>query len=259
MRFILIFILLSSQVASAQRNLNRDSFMIKVRPVLNGILGNFYQMVSLFPEFPKELIPLIEEVNTLTEDKEALKESCPRVIDSNCRPILKTLRKKLVKIRALSMKLMAQSNMSTSLHINSLSGLNLIYKFDLKLEEVKGQIDNASFFFAAQIPQRHKTYLVIKQLDELNTYVSLAVVDYIPYEYREDFSHFYFNFVHPVQLQLTKSSNYEFLNRNVNSLNFAVNLLNMNLTKKNKKTPEGMGPYLAIIHNKWNSLLRYYF
>jgi hypothetical protein len=36
-------------------------------------------------------------------------------------------------------------------------------------------------------------------------------------------------------------------------------LLNQSLTKRNKKTPEGMGPYLATIHNRWNSILRYYF
>jgi hypothetical protein len=110
----------------------------------------------------------------------------------------------------------------------------------------------------AQISDKKNTATLVKQIDELQTVLSLAVVEYIPYGYREDFRHFYFDFVHPIELQVSKNNNYEFLNRNVSALNFAINLLNQNLTKRNKKTPEGMAPYLSLIHNRWNSLIRYY-
>lgn len=153
---------------------------------------------------------------------------------------------------------MAQQKISSALYLNSLSGIRLVSQFDYELEEAKGYLDNSSFMLTAQIPQKRETYFIIKELDELNTLLSLAVVEFIPFMYREDFRQFFFNFVYPVQLQISKNMNYEFLNRNVNSLNFAVNLLNMNLTKR-KKTPEGMGSYLSVIHNRWNSILRYYF
>jgi hypothetical protein len=259
MTILLMLLLLFSPVSYAQRNLGRDSFMANVRPVLNGILNDFYQMITLFPAFPKEIIPLIQEVDTLSTYKENLKDACPRLIDKNCNQILKPLREKLTKIKALSLQVMSHQKLSSSLYMSSLSGLRLVNDFDTKLEEVKGYIDNASFLMTAQIPQRRATYFVIKEMDELSTLLSLAVVEYIPFNYRENFRHFFFNFVHPVQNQISKHKNYEFLNRNVNSLNFAVHLLNMNLTKRTKKTPEGMAPYLSVIHNRWNSLLRYYF
>jgi hypothetical protein len=99
---------------------------------------------------------------------------------------------------------------------------------------------------------------MIKELDELTTIVSLAVMEYIPLNYKEDFRHFFFNFIHPIQQQISKKNNYEFLNRNIYSLNFSINLLNQTLTKK-KKTPEGMAPFLAVIHNRWNSIIRNYY
>ena len=157
------------------------------------------------------------------------------------------------------MEVMTQQKMSQSLNINSLAGMRIVTQFDSELDEIKGYLDNAAFILTAQIPQRRETYFVLKELDELNTLISLAVVEYIPYNYQDDFRHFFFNFVYPIQIQISKNKNYEFLNRNVSSLNFAINLLNQNLTKRNKKTPEGMAPYLAVIHNRWNSLLRYYF
>lgn len=259
MRILLLSCLIFAMpLAHAQRRLTRDTFLVNVRPVLNGILGDFYQMVTLFPDFPKELIPLIQELDTLTTDKETLKESCPRLIDKNCKVTLESMRQKLSKIRSLSNILLKEQKMSSSLYLNSLSGQRLVGEFDVELEEVKGSLDNASFLISAQLKERRETYQILKDLDELNTLLALALVEYVPYSYREDFRHFYFNFVHPIQIQISKFKNYEFLNRNVSSLNFAINLLNMNLTKR-KKTPDGMGPYLSVIHNRWNSLLRYYF
>lgn len=259
MRILLIIMLiLSPSVSLAQRKVSPESFKVKVRPILNGILGDFYQMITLFPDFPKEVIPLIQELDTLTLDKETLRLSCPRVLNYKCKDTVTALREKLGIIKALSFKLMAQQKMSSALYLNSLSGLRLVAQFDSELEEIKTYLDNSSFLMTAQIPQKRETFYVLKELDELNTLLSLAIVEFIPFMYREDFRTFFFNFVHPVQLQISKNLNYEFLNRNVNSLNFAINLLNMNLTKR-KKTPEGMGSYLSVIHNRWNSILRYYF
>lgn len=257
MRILVLFILLMSQTAFAQRSLNRESFMVNVRPVLNGILNDFYQMVTLFPDFPKEMVPLIQELDNLTEDKETLRETCPRLIEVKCKVTLTSLRTKLQKLRALSLDVLTQQKMSSALYLNALSGTRLLTQFDNELEDIKGKLDNASFLMTAQIPNKVETYTILKDLDELNTFVSLAIVEYIPFVYKDDFRHFYFNFVQPIQLQISKNRNYEFLNRNVDNLNFAINLLNMTLTKR-KKTPDGMGPYLATMHNRWNSLLRYY-
>ncbi len=258
---IIIFLLLAlclSPQTFAQKSLNRESFMVNVRPTLSGILGDFYQMVTLFPEFPRELIPVIQGLDELTPQKELLVSTCPRRIDSKCKVTLDNMRGRLVRLRAQTIVLLNAQRPSASPYINSLAGLRLVTEFDQELEEVKGLLDNTSFLISAAIPQKRETYLILKELDELNTLLSLAVVEHIPFLYKEDFRHFFFNFVHPIQQQISKNSNHEYLNRNITALNFAVNLLNQTLTKK-KKTPEGMGPFLAAIHNRWNSLLRYYF
>lgn len=246
-----------SQAAYAQRSLSRETFMVNVRPVLQGILSDFYQMVALFPDFPKELVPVIEALDDLTVDKENLRETCPRLLEVKCKSSVDNLRSKLLQIRSLNLKLLSGQKASSALHLNALSGMRIVTEFDSEVEEVKGFLDNASFLMTAKIPQKKETFALLKDLDQLSTMISLSVVEYVPYLYKDDFRHFYFNFVHPIQLQISKHKNYEFLNRNVSSLNFTINLLNMTLTKR-KKTPEGMGPYLNTIHNRWNSLLRYY-
>ena len=259
MRIFFIFLLLTSSHAFAQKRLNADSFKVNVRPILNGILSDFYQMITLFPDFPKELIPVIKELDSITTEKEILVDNCPRVLNDKCLEQIDILRSKLRNLKELSFILLSRQPMASTLYLNSISGIKTVNNFDAQLELVKGQLDNASFLIKAKLKDKVETYSILKEVDELNPLLSLALVEFIPYTYRVDFRHFYFNFVHPIQQQISKNINYEFLNRNVNSLNFAINLLNMNLTKRNKKTPDGMGPYLATIHNRWNSILRYYF
>jgi hypothetical protein len=257
MRILIFYLALTSQLF-AQRSLSRESFMVNIRPGLHSIIEDFYQMVALFPEFPKTILPLVQELQMLNSEKEALKSTCPRQIDKGCKEILNALNVRLGEVKALSFRLLTEQNFSSSFYINSLSGLRITSEFDLAVESLKGDINNASFLIASGLPFKKDTFSVIKNFDNLSTLISLSFVEYIPFTYREDFRHFFFNFVHPIQQQISKYQNYQFINRNITSMNFAVNLLNQTLTKK-KKTPEGMGPYLSAIHNRWNSLLKFYY
>lgn len=259
MKFLLPLLLLFSIQAHAQKSISAGTFQTNVRPVLSAILSDFYQMITLFPDFPKELIGVLDEIDELHGEKELILEKCPRILTLNCLENINNVRARLVGIQARTMELISHQKMSYNLHMNPISGIRTSYDFQAEMEELKGLLDNSSLILKAKASQKKPTHHIVKKMDELSTYISLTVVEYVPFLYREDFRHFYFNFVHPIQQQISKHQNYEFLNRNINSLNFALNLLNQNLTKRNKKTPEGMAPYLSTIHNRWNSMLRYYF
>ncbi len=259
MKFLLPLLLLISFQAHAQKSISAATFQTHVRPILSGILSDFYQMITLFPDFPKELIGVLDEIDELHGEKELILEKCPRYLNLICLQNINKVRARLVGIQARTIELISHQKMSYNLHMNPISGIRTSYDFQIEMEELKGLLDNSSLILKAQANQKKPTHHIIKKMDELSTYVSLTVVEYVPFSYREEFRHFYFNFVHPIQQQISKHQNYEFLNRNINSLNFALNLLNQNLTKRNKKTPEGMAPYLSTIHNRWNSMLRYYF
>ncbi len=258
MRYLFILLLLCTSTTWAQRRLDQHTYQVKVRPILNGIVGDFYQMITLFPYFPQEIIPLIQEVSQLSPLTENLRITCPRLLNKDCGGITNSLREELFKIQTLSLKLKRQVKMSPELHLSSISALRFISMFDLKTERIKASLDNVSFLINAEIPVKNETHSIIKDIDELDTLISLALQEFIPYAYREDFQQFFLNFIQPIKTHLAKRANPEFLYRNMNPLNFSVNLLNMNLTKR-KKTPDGMGSYLATMHARWNSLLRYYF
>ena len=259
MKIFIYFFLFFSLQAQAQKNLSSQTFQSSVRPILSGILSDFYQMITLFPDFPKELVSIIDEIDDLHGEKELIREKCPRTLELSCLENITNLRNRLVGVQSKTLELISRQKMSASLHMNPLAGIRTTNEFMLELEEIKGTLDNAALILKAGALQKKPTFQVIKKIDGLSTFVSLTVVEYIPFSYKEIFRDFYFNFVHPVQQQISKNNNYLFINRNIATLNFALNLLNQNLTKRNKKTPEGMAPYLSVIHNRWNSIIRYYY
>jgi hypothetical protein len=259
MKILLFFILLCNTQAHAYKTLSTQTFQSHVRPILSGILSDFYQMITLFPDFPKELISIVDEIDDLHGEKELIREKCPRNLVLACLVNITNLRNRLVGVQAKTLELISRQKMSSSLHMNPLAGIRTTNEFMIELEDIKGSLDNAALILKAGATLKMPTFEVIKKVDELSTFVSLTVVEYIPFIYKEDFRNFYFNFIHPIQQQISRVQNYEFMNRNITSLNFSINLLNQNLTKRNKKTPEGMKPYLAVIHNRWNAILRLYF
>jgi hypothetical protein len=259
MRFLFLILLFVSQNTWAQKKLTAQVFQTNVRPILSGIISDFYQMISLFPDYPKEMVSLALQFNQLDSDQIALRSYCQNKMNKNCLVAIDALRKKLIPIENTSLKLLSHDQMTSSLYLNSIIGYRMINEFHNDLYAFKGSLDNHSFLYRANIKERSSTFDFVKKLDELHALISLAVVEFIPFNYKSDFRGFFSNFVHPIESQLYKQSNYEFFNQNLNSLNFSVNLLNQNLTKRNKKTPEGMAPFLSVIHNRWNSILRYYF
>jgi hypothetical protein len=259
MKLLIVSLLFLSFESHAQKKLGPEQFQSSIRPVLSGILSDFYQMISLFPDFPRELITIIDELDGIESEKASLLEKCPKRLEKSCLENINRLRGKFLSIQAKSFKLIANQKMNSNLHMNPLGGIRSTNEFQFKLESIKGELDNASLIISAGANQKKETYQLIKKMDELSTYASLTVVEYVPFSYQADFRHFYFNFIHPLQLHISQYKNHEFLYRNIDSLNFAINLINQNLTKRNKKTPEGMAPFLALMHNRWNSILRYYY
>jgi len=74
MKFFLPILLLISLSANAQKSISAQTFQTNVRPVLSGILSDFYQMIMLFPDFPKELVGIVDEIDELHGERSLVSE-----------------------------------------------------------------------------------------------------------------------------------------------------------------------------------------
>ncbi len=258
MKFVLFLLLFLSFQTWAQKSISAQVFQVNVRPILQGIIGDFYQMIGLFPDYPKNIIQISSDLQNLENEKEILLNSCSHKLDQNCLSAIDELRKKILPIEIATSKILQHKTFDNTPYLDQLVGQRILRDFYSDLIQFQYKLDNASLFIKSKVRTNHNGIYFVKLFDQLQIQLSLAIIEFIPTIYKAEFKSFYSNFIHPIEKHSSQKSSHQHFSQNISHLNFSINLLNQNLTKRNKKTPEGMAPFLSIIHNRWNSILRYY-
>lgn len=74
--------------------------------------------------------------------------------------------------------------------------------------------------------------------------------------FRTEFSSFWSDFLRPVQNLILPQNDKSLFIHKLNDFNLRLNILNVTLTKRNKKTNKQTATILKIIHNRWNNILK---
>jgi hypothetical protein len=253
--FVLIFL---TKFTWGNSTISPQTFQINIKPILSSIIQDYYQMLSLFKGYPPEIISIVKLFNNLEDEKKSLENICSQKNPNDCFTLLAKIKNQINEIETLSLGLLGNIELENSLYFNSIIGIRQVTELHLGLMELKYKLSQISFLQYTKIKNQKSPYRLMKMIDELQLKSSLCLIDFVPRQYKEEIKTFYFDFIFPLERQLKRDSNVIFFNQRLNALNFSLNLLNQNLTKRNKKTPEGWAPYLLTIHNKWNSIFRYY-
>ena len=100
-------------------------------------------MITLFPDFPKDLVSIGDEIDDLHGEK------CPRNLEIACLENITNLRNRLVGVQAKTLALISRQKMSSSLHMNPLAGIRTTNEFMLELEDIVGSLANAALILKA--------------------------------------------------------------------------------------------------------------
>lgn len=258
MKILVFLCLFITQAAIAQRELPAGVFRSVARPQLSGIVSEFYQMIELFPDYPQNINQLLHTSRQFEDDKQVLIETCPRYINQACLPTIEKMLKGIQDLDQQTTTFYGQLKSNQEPYISALTGLRFIDLYQNELIKLKSALEFASFTYRAKKSQI-KTDPIIFLHDRMKTYLSLSVPEFTPYVYKEDFKQFYMNFIRPLEHHLSTPTAHTFFYKNIKELNFNLNLLHQNLTKRNKKTPAGMAGNLNNLQNRWNLILRSYY
>src|SRR5690606_6154016 len=218
------------------------------------IQSDFFHILNQFPDFPRELPPLINSFYNHQEIKNHLPLECPRLLNSQCIKEVNTLKSYLFDFNTKLDSIITKLKPTPTNYLNPIVGIKHLSSSSSKLWALKIELDFASFLIDAQLPTTLTSLDVIHRLDQIRTELILAMLQFIPPLYQTEFKTFYFEFIHPLRM----NKNHDYLVSNVLRLNFNLNLFVQSLTKRNKKTPEGSNQYLQLMHMRWNGILRFY-
>lgn len=234
------------------------TFQSQIRPQLHGLVSEFYDMVIMFPDYPRGMSKIVSLSNRFESSKQTLIEKCPRYLNAECLPVIEEMIKNAQDLSALTLSFYGEIKMAHEPYISGITGLRFINQYNSELEKFKGQLELASLTYRAK-KLNIKIDPILLAHDHMRTYLSLSVVEFIPYLYKDNFKQFYMNFVRPMENNLSTPTAHTFVFKNIKDLNFNLNLLHQNLTKRNKKTPTGMGSNLNQLQNRWNLVMRGYY
>lgn len=256
MKCILLALAILS-AAPAQAKLSHGTYQVHIRPQLVGIYQDFRQILGNFTDYPPEVLQLLSDLDRLREGARQLKRTCPLRTTKDCLPALTTIQLELRALERLFIKYQGNTRFSAATGLSPISGQSVWLRLDEARARLLSTVDVEIFCLSAgRTSTRAVTNELIRGVDEIESFGDLLVVEFIPPKFQNDFRSAWMNFFRPLHRHAEIEGRVTFLTTNLEQLNFYWNLLNMRMTKRMKKTPEGMSGPLNAIQNRWNQIVR---
>lgn len=258
MKLFFASLLLSLSVAAASEvKLSEQSFQVHVRPQLVNIQQAIQQILLTFPGYPVQVFTMQSLVDQLTAVTAEAQKLCPGRLQRACLPQINRAVLLLREMNRLWLTQEAKTSFPQSASLAPLVGKKSWNAINTAAGQLQLRLEAEALALQAQrTSQRLSIWDWHRRVSEIDDWQNLMVVDFIPGKLQDEFRQAWVNFFRPLQQHCVLNNNRAFLVRNLDSLNFYWNLLNMRLTKRLKKTPEGMGGPLNAIQNRWNQVLR---
>jgi hypothetical protein len=260
MRFVLCYLFLISYAFARTTAVNPNSFQIHVRPQLVGINQDMQQIFQALPGYPPRLFHWLSLIDDLHAQVLRAAKTCPRVIDLSCKDQLQAT---LLVLRDIEREWLTSEaeRAKGDIAINALAAGRRwlqLYQATQSLRAIL-EAELISLDAGRNSEQRLPHGQWYKRVSEIRDWMDLLVIDYVTPKLQDDFRSAWMNFFRPIHKEAIHENNRHFLASNIDSLNFYWNLFNQKLTKRLKKTPEGMSGPLNAIQNRWNQVMRVHF
>ena len=256
MKTWLLTFLICWPALSQVRSLSPQVFQTHIRPQLVGIDQDIQQIFLAMPHYPAAILRALELVDQLQQQTIRGTNNCPSNISVNCQPQLQAALTILRELDRLWLEQEAKQKSSADASMTAVLGAQRWLQFYQSTERLRAAIEATLLALAAQRKLPMNTWQWRRSSDEIDNWINLLVIEYVPQRLQEDFRSAWMNFFHPLRRQAILHGNSRYLSTNLDSLNFYWNLLNVKLTKRLKKTPDGMLSPLNAIQNRWNQVMR---
>ena len=257
MRAFIFCWLFSLTTLAASPPLSPSVFQTQVRPQLVGIDQDIQQIFLAMPGYPPQVLRAMDLVDQLLKQTQLATPLCPRELTTNCMPQIQQTLLLLRELDRLWLMQEIQAKPSTDASVGTLMGGRRWLQLSQTNLELKAGLEASALSLAAKRRLEILTMWHWKKLaSEIDNWLNLLVIEYVPVRLQEDFRSAWMNFFLPLRRQAILANNPMFVTTNLDSLNFYWNLLNVKLTKRLKKTPDGMQAPLNAIQNRWNQVMR---
>lgn len=254
----MLVLILSFLFASAHgAPLSQGTFQVHVRPQLVGIYQDFRQILGTFNGYPDEVLTLMTSVDRLQAKARVVSQLCPLRTALSCGPQLEELLGDLRDLERLFLRFQSSVRFDASSGLSPIAGQRLWLMLDRSRTRLRNLLEVEVVCLSSGKASEHVPSALIRKLvGEMESYMDLIVVEFVPPKLQDDFRSAWMNFFRPVHRYGEIEGRAAFIGSNLEQLNVYWNILNLRMTKRLKQTPEGMSGPLNAIQNRWNQVMR---
>lgn len=258
-RLSFIFLTLSFQTwAYGPKDINLSDYEFNryVRPQLISITQDYYTLIiSLNPEL-KPYKQVSKNLYSLYLSSKELKKYKNH---NNSEKPLKILKSMLKKLNTTLKSINDPPNNNNKKYFtaeNIVESMNTHSYFMQSFLTLYQNIQNSYFLKSANIKGAISFHDLRRKINNVHNDYQSFILASTDNRFRTEFMSFWSDFIKPVNTLILPKNDKKLFISKLNDLNLRLNILNMILTKRNKKIPPQTKTLLKIIHNRWNNILK---
>ncbi len=237
-------------------NLSDYGFQRYVRPQLISITQDYYTLLTTVnPEF-KELKSLNKIFQRLRSQLKAIQSSYRQqkfdVTLINLGSSLNLLRQGM-RLLASGPDLKQKEHFSPE---DSLVSFDRFFQLRKSVYQLYMDYENIHFFVTAKIEVPLMLTKLNHQIDDSYNMYNILLLESSDVRFQNEFTSFWSDFIKPINNLVLPNHDKKLFISKLNDFNLRLNILNVVLTKRNKRISKQTQTLLKIMHNRWNNILK---
>lgn len=255
--FLSFFISLNASAYTADNiHLTDNEFLRSVKPQLNNIKQDYQTLIGALNPALKKYKSTFNHFNTINRKESKFISYCKDFNNSNCIEIIDLYVKEIAAI-LLNMQNSPvpedTENHPPELILVSFENFQNVRS---GLLDIYFQLFQYSFFYQAKIAIKTTPQDFIKRINSLYDQFNIYLIKSSDQRFQEEFMAYWNGFIKPVTRFVLSNNEKSYFLRNINDFNLRWNVLNIELTKRNKKIPKQVSTLLQTMHRRWNNILK---
>ncbi len=215
----------------------------------------FLVMKKVSPESAK-ILSLRKYALSINSKSESITLEC-RDFNSKCSNQLKSIKKEIVNFEKSIFKEIEDVKITSVQIDDQIEYLRLLKDLAVKISSLSHSIEEYSLLKDSELERYSKNmYDISDGTNEALFLLNLKINTLMPSHLRPEFEKVWKGFVLPIEQNVLRKNDKEFLLSHLERFNIDWNSFHKNITKGNFDLPKSKTLYSDIIHNRWNQILK---
>lgn len=236
--------------------LTQNEFQRLVKPQLNNIKQDYQTLIGILNPHLKDYKSIFRHFNDLKKREEKFINYCSKTSNENCQEIVNIYLNRLDQIIKTLYKVSPPKEDQHHPYEQTLKSFDLQQKLISELLDTHMQFFQMNFFHKAKIKVEQLPVHYTKLIQKANNQFNLFMIKSSDIRFQDQFLSYWNGFIKPISNYVLSQSEKGHFSKNLSDYNLRWNMLNVELTKRNKKISKQSKTLLKIMHNRWNNILK---